>query len=95
MSTKNKKLSNTEIEQAFSEGSVPVVRQMLSTEEAAVLLGFKPKTINDWKNAGLLEGTYRQRQGHDRYWRDRLVAWFFNGPEWNAKTNKRKKSKPN
>lgn len=84
MSTKSKKLSSSEIERAFAEGSSPVVKQILITEEAAQLLGVKPKTLNAWKNAGFLEGTYRQRQGLDRYFRDRLVAHFFNGPEWNA-----------
>ncbi len=93
MSTRDKKLSNAEIRQAFSEGSTPVVPQVLTTEEAAALLRLRPKTLNAWKNAGLLEGSYRQRQGQDRYWRDRLLACYFNGADWDDKQKETKKQK--
>lgn len=86
MSTKTKKLSASEIELAFGNGAEPAVHQLLTTKEAAKLLRVTPKTLNVWKNAGLLEGTYRQRRGQDRYWRDRLVACFFNGLDWNETT---------
>jgi hypothetical protein len=81
MSTKTKKLSASEIELAFGKGAEPAVHQLLTTKEA----------LNVWKNAGLLEGTYRQRRGQDRYWRDRLVACFFNGLDWNETTKQERK----
>ena len=82
MSTSRKKLKAEEITLAVGNDAKPVVPSVLTTREAAKLLRMKPKTLNAWKNAGLLEGTYRQRRGRDRYWRDRLLACFFNGPEW-------------
>lgn len=80
MSTARRKLTNDEIKRAFESDT----RVALTTKEAAELLGVNPKTLNSWRNAGYLEGTYRKRPGDDRYWRDRLIAHYFNGPEWHA-----------
>lgn len=93
MSTKFKKLATSEIERAFGEGSEPAIRQILSTQQAADLIGIAPKTLNEWKNAGLLEGSYRQRNRRDFFWRDRLVACLFNGHDWNERSFKRQKEK--
>lgn len=81
MSTRQRKLTQEEIQRAFAEGAPPLINPILSTEEAAELLRIAPKTLDAWKNAGRLEGTYRKR-GLVRYWRDRLIAHFFNGPDW-------------
>lgn len=89
MSTKIKKITIDEIQSAFGADSEPVIPRILTTREAAELLRIQPKTLNDWKNAGLLEGTYRQRSGQDRYWRDRLVTAFFNGKDWNGKQTRK------
>jgi len=84
MTINNKRLTKDEISRAFAEGPFSKYPPILTTKEAAEMLGVKPKTINAWKNEGLLEGTYRQQRKEDRYWRDRLIDRFFNGPEWNA-----------
>ncbi len=81
MSTARRRLTKGEIESAFADGSAPLIRQILTTEEAADLLRIKPKTLDAWKNAGRLEGAYRKR-GNVMYWRDRLVDKVFNGPDW-------------
>ena len=81
MSTRDQKLTKSEIECAFAEGAAPAVRQLLTTEEAADLLRIKPKTLDAWKSAGRLEGAYRKR-GKVIYWRDRLLEKFFNGLDW-------------
>ncbi|GAA4428808.1 helix-turn-helix domain-containing protein [Bremerella cremea] len=84
MTINKKRLTKGEIASAFVEGEFSKYSPILTTKEAAEMLRVKPKTVNAWKNAGLLEGTYRQQRGEDRYWRDRLIDSFFNGPTWDA-----------
>jgi hypothetical protein len=31
---------------------------------------------------GRFDGTFRKRGKHLRFWRDRVIDQFFNGPEW-------------
>ena len=85
MSTHKRKLTKEEISNAFAPDALEVGRPTLTTKEAAELLRVSPKTINSWKNAGYLEGTYRKHQGKDCYWRDRLLDCYFNGADWHEK----------
>lgn len=84
MSTHKKRLTKDEIARAFEAGEFSKFPSIMTTEEAAEMLRVAPKTLNSWKNASFLEGTYRQQRAEDRYWRDRLVECFFNGPDWKA-----------
>ena len=55
---------------------------LLSTKQAAELLGVSEKTLGYWKSAGRLEGVVRKRGKRNFYLRNRLIAAVFEGPEW-------------
>ncbi len=82
MSTQAKKLSKTEIQQAFAEGSGPPVPRILTVKQLAELLHISPKTIYEWHAKGRLDGALRKRGKHILIWRDRAIALLFDGPEW-------------
>lgn len=82
MSTRDHKLTQAEISQAFSDDSPSALPAILTTPEVATLLRVSRKTIDHWKACGYLEGTYRKRGKHVLYFRDRVVDVIFNGPNW-------------
>lgn len=84
MSIRQKRQTRDEIHKAFANGAFSKFGAVLTTKEVAEILSVTPKTVNAWKNAGLLEGTYRQQRGEDRYWRDRLIECYFNGRDWHV-----------
>lgn len=55
----------------------------MSPAELASLLQISVKTIYEWAAKGRLDGAYRRRGKHVRIWRDRAIAIFFNGKDWN------------
>jgi excisionase family DNA binding protein len=61
---------------------------ILDVPQVAELLGLSPKTIYHWVAAGRFDGTFRKRGKHLRFWRDRVVDRFFNGPDWSFNENK-------
>jgi excisionase family DNA binding protein len=56
---------------------------ILSPEQVAGMLGYSRSTVYDWIKKGRFDGAYRKRGKHARFWRDRVLDIFFNGPEWN------------
>ena len=77
-----KRLQKEEIERAFAEGSGTQVPVILSPMQLAGLYGVSVKTIYQWIAMGRLEGTFRKRGKHIRFWRDRVIDCLFNGKEW-------------
>ena len=77
------KLSRTEIRQAFEDGrsNVPPI---LSPKQLAELLGISRSTLYEWAAKGRLDGSFRRRGKHIRFWRDRVLLLFFDGPRWGA-----------
>ncbi len=55
---------------------------IMSPEQVAQMLGYARSTIYQWIAAGLFDGAYRRRGKGVRFWRDRVLHIFFNGPEW-------------
>ena len=51
--------------------------------QLAHLLGYPVSTIYAWRSRGYFEGAYRKRGKRVRFWRDKAVELFFNGPDWN------------
>ncbi len=82
MSTRARKLSKAEIQQAFADGSGAQFPPILSPAQLAELLNLSVKTIYDWIANGRLDGAFRKRGKHNLIWRDRALALLFNGPEW-------------
>lgn len=82
MSTRKRKLSSTEIAQAFAEGSGTSFPPILKVEQLASLLQISTKTLYEWIAKGRLDGTFRKRGKHILVWRDRIIDLLFNGPEW-------------
>lgn len=76
-------LKPTEIARAFD---LEVLRQQYppiqSPEQVGLMLGFARSTIYQWADQGRLDGTFRKRGKHIRFWRDRVLDKFFNGSEW-------------
>lgn len=76
------KLSPQEISAAFAHGEW--ARQfppLLDEQQAAGMLRIAPKTLGNWRRDGQLQGTYSKRGRAILYFRDRLVAHFFNPTE--------------
>ena len=84
MSTRKRKLSSTEITQAFAEGSGAQCRPILTVKQLAELLQLSTKTIYEWIAKGRLDGAFRKRGKHHLIWRDRVINILFNGPEWTS-----------
>jgi excisionase family DNA binding protein len=87
MSTRDRKLSKSEIQQAFEgqgqgQGATNVT-PILSPQGLADLLQMSVSTVYEWIAKGRLDGAFRRRGKHIRIWRDRALDLFFNGPEWN------------
>jgi excisionase family DNA binding protein len=82
MSTRNRNLSKTEIDQAFAEGTGTQLPPILTVQQLAVLLQVSPKTVYEWIAKGRLDGAFRKRGKHHLIWRDRALDLLFNGAEW-------------
>ena len=82
MSTRAKKLSKTEIQQAFAEDTGLPVPPILTVEQLAQLVQIPKKTIYEWCSKGRLDGSFRKRGKRTLFWRDRAIDLIFNGPEW-------------
>ena len=82
MSTRNRKLSKAEIQQAFADGSGAQFPLILTVAQLAALLQVSPKTTYEWIAKGRLDGAFRKRGKHHLIWRDRALDLLFNGPDW-------------
>jgi excisionase family DNA binding protein len=82
VSTRARKLSQSEIRQAFGEGPGAAIPVILSPIQLAQLLGLSKKTVYEWITKGRLDGAFRKRGKHNLIWRDRALEVIFNGPEW-------------
>ena len=85
MSTRTKKLSKPEIQQAFTAdagGSGTQFPPILNVDQLATLVQVSVKTIYEWISQGRLDGSFRKRGKHLLIWRDRALDILFNGPEW-------------
>ena len=85
MSTRTRKLSKPEIQQAFAadaEGAGTQFPPILNIDQLASLLQLSTKTVYEWVAKGRLDGSIRRRGKHLLIWRDRAIDILFNGPEW-------------
>ena len=82
MSTRSKKLSKDEIQQAFAEGHGAQFPVILTVPELAELTRISPKTLYEWIAKGRLDGAFRKRGKHHLIWRDRAIDIIFNGKNW-------------
>ena len=83
MSTRQRKLSKAEIQQAFADGPGAQFPPILSVDQFATLLQLNAKTVYEWIAKGRLDGVFRKRGKHHLIWRDRALDLLFNGTEWN------------
>ena len=83
MSTRTRRLSKAEIQQAFADGSGTQFPPILTVSQLAALLQLSAKTVYEWLGRGRLDGAFRKRGKHHLIWRDRALDILFNGPEWN------------
>ena len=79
-------LKPAEISAAFSSEELrrefPAI---LDVPQVARLLALRSsKTIYFWVARGRFDGTFRKRGKYLRFWRDRVIDRFFNGPEWES-----------
>ena len=82
VSTRIKKISKDEIQQAFAGADGARFGPILTPAQLADLVQLSVKTIYEWIAKGRLDGAFRKRGKHDLIWRDRAVDLIFNGPEW-------------
>jgi excisionase family DNA binding protein len=82
VSIRKRKLSNGEIQQAFTDGPGTQFPPILNVAQLAALGQISKKTVYEWIAQGRLEGAFRKRGKHILIWRDRAVDLLLNGPEW-------------
>ena len=82
VSTLSRKLSKTEIQQAFADGTGTQFGPILTVPQLAELVQISPKTIYEWIAKGRLDGAFRKRGKHNLIWRNRALDILFNGKEW-------------
>ena len=82
MSTRKKPLSKADLHRAFSDGSGSNVKVILTVDELSALTGVAKSTLYQWIAQGRLDGTFRKRGKAILFWRDRVIAQLFNGPNW-------------
>ena len=83
VSTRVRKLSKDEIQQAFAGADAARFPPILTPVQLAGLAQLSVKTIYEWISQGRLDGAFRKRGKHVLIWRDRALDLLFNGPEWN------------
>lgn len=79
---KKKPLRREELRRAFDGELGAEFGPVLSPAQLARLLGYSRATIYQWVAAGRLDGSFRKRGKGVRFWRDRVLDIFFNGPPW-------------
>jgi transposase InsO family protein len=79
VSTKARKLSKAEIQQAFAEDAGTQFPPILNVAQLAELAQISPKTIYEWIAKGRLNGAFRKRGKHHLIWRDRAIDILFKG----------------
>ncbi len=78
-------LRKSEIDTAFRDESAKgIPSPTVTVKEAAELLKVSIKTIYFWIQLGRFDGCFRKRGKHIRFWRNRLIEHFFNGPDWQS-----------
>ena len=82
MSTRIKKLSKDDIQQAFARADGARFGPILTPAQLAELAQLSLKTIYEWLANGRLDGAFRKRGKHNLIWRDRAIDLLFNGPDW-------------
>jgi predicted DNA-binding transcriptional regulator AlpA len=82
MTTRKKPLKQSEIQAAFSNENNKFP-EIISPEQLGQLLGIAVKTIYEWIAKGRFDGAFRKRGKGIRFWRDRAIEIYFNGPDWN------------
>ena len=82
MTTRSKKLTQHEIQQAFADGPGAQVPVILTLDELATLARVHTKTLCEWVAKGPLDGAFRKRGKRLLFWRDRAIDILFNGKEW-------------
>jgi excisionase family DNA binding protein len=82
VSTRKKKLSQAEIQQAFADDTGTSIPKILTTDQVAKLLQISRKTVYEWIAKGHLDGSFRKRGKGHLFWRDRVTEIIFNGKEW-------------
>ena len=83
MTTRTRKLSKIEIQQALNDADGLRYRPILTPAQLADLVQVSVKTLYEWIAKGRLDGAFRKRGKHVLIWRDRALDLLFNGPEWN------------
>ena len=82
MTTRQRPLTKEEIQLACEAPVSNGVPMILSPLQLAEVCGLSVKTIYEWVSRGRLDGAFRKRGKHNLFWRDRVIALIFNGPEW-------------
>lgn len=82
MSTRNRKLTKAEIQQAFADAGAAELPLIITPAQFAELVQVSIKTVYEWIAKGRFDGAFRKRGKHLLVWRDRAVSILFNGPEW-------------
>jgi len=75
---KSLKLTMGEISAACSDGAGKQYPPILTTQQAAELVGVPIGTIYAWSSQGRLKGCARKVGKHLRFFRDRLISRIFN-----------------
>jgi excisionase family DNA binding protein len=83
VSTRTRKLSKAEIQQAFNDADGGRSRPILTPAQLADLVQVSAKTLYEWIAKGRLGGAFRKRGKHVLIWRDRALDLLFKrrGPE--------------
>jgi hypothetical protein len=82
MTVRKDSLSQAEIANAFKDQMGEIFPPILSLEDVARLLGRPISTLREWISKGYFKGCFRKRGKKLSFWRDRVVEFFFNGPDW-------------
>jgi excisionase family DNA binding protein len=82
VSTRVRKLSKDEIQQAFAGPDAARFPPILTPTQLAEVVQLSVKTIYEWIRQGRLDGAFRKRGKHVLIWRDRALDLLFNGPGW-------------
>ncbi len=82
MTIRKDSLSKGEIAEAFRGEMGETFPPILNLEAVARLLCRPIKTVREWISKGYLKGCFRKRGKRFSFWRDRVVAQIFNGPDW-------------
>lgn len=54
----------------------------ITPEQLGELLGYPRATIYEWITKGRFDGTFRKRGKGVRFWPERAIERFYNGPDW-------------